>query len=180
MPASNAYVRGHNLVGMKVGATDTDLGRTAEDAVSLQMNVQSIELFSSQSLMAEDVGITQVGMDLNIKGIDGTLRNIGRLYGLPDDALTGDLVVGDVDEQLDFNETGIGSTERYIYSEGPGPRSSVRRIAAPRCKVKNVGPLVQSKTGWMIPEATWGVLWPGLTQEGATQPILTITDIVAS
>lgn len=180
MAASNAYVRGHNLVGMKISGTDTDLGRTAEDAVSIQMNVQSVELFSSQSLMAEDVGITQVGMELVINGIDGSLRNIQRLFGLPDAAFTGDLVVGAIDEQLDFNEDGIGATERFIYSEGPGPRSSTRRISAPRCKVKNVGPLQQGKTGWMLPTATWGVLRPDLDQAGAEQAILQITDITAS
>jgi|SRR5688572_17744390 len=180
MPASNAKVRGHQLVGMKVSGVDTDLGRTAEDAVSIQMNLQTVELFSSQSLMAEDVGITQVGMELVINGIDGSLRNIQRLFGLPDDAFSGDLVVGDTDEQLDFNEDEMGNTERYIFSEGPGPRSSTRRIAAPRCKVKQVGPLQQNKGSWMLPSSTWGVLRPDLTQGGAEQAILTITDIVAS
>lgn len=176
MPAANAFVRGHQEVGHVASSTDVPWGKTAEDAVSIQMNVQTVDLFSAQSKMNEDTGITQIGMDIVIKGIDGALRNIQRAFGLPDSAFTGDLSnITPSDEVLEFNEDEIGETERAIYSEGPGPLASTRRIDAPRCKLVSVGALAQSKTGWMLPEATWRVLNPG-----SSTPVVTITDIVAS
>jgi hypothetical protein len=172
MPATNAFVRGHQEVGHVItGPTDVPWGKTAEEAVQLQMNVTTVDLFSAQSKMNEDTGITQVGMDIQINGIDGALRNVGRVFGLPDAAFSGTLPAG---EELKFEQNDIGETERHIYSEGPGAGASTRRISAPRCKLVNVGPLAQSKTGWFLPTATWRVLNPS-----AGIPVVTITDAVA-
>jgi hypothetical protein len=170
---SNAFVRGHSEVGHKSGATDVPWGRTAEDAVSIQLNVQTVELYSAQSVMAEDSGVTQVGMQLGINGIDGSLQNIGRVLGLPDSAFTGDLSAS-TNEVLTFDKDDIGASALALYSKGPGPLSSVRRIDAPNCKLASAGALAQAKTGWMLPSAVFNILVP------ATGNPLTITDDAAS
>jgi hypothetical protein len=170
---AEATVRGHQEVGFVISAVDTPLGKTAEDAVSLQLDVTTIDLFSSQSKMPEDTGITQVAMKVDIKSINGAAKNIGRLIGLADTAFTGDLSA-DTNEVLTVEENTIGETERAIYSEGPGPLLSTRRIYAQRCKLASIGPLVQAKTGWMLPSVVWNVLNP---TSGAP---LTITDTPAS
>lgn len=179
--AVNALIRGHQEVGHvnEVTSPDTDVpwGKTGEEAIEIQMNVTTVDLFSAQSKMNEDTGITQVGMDAVINGIDGSLRNIGRMFGMPDAAFTGDIDSGT--EKLDFNQNDIGEQERHLYTLGPGARDasggiSVRRIDIFRAKLSNVGPLAQSKTGWMLPVATWRVLNPG------TDPVVTFTDEVGS
>jgi hypothetical protein len=170
---ANATVRGHQEVGHVSAAVDVPWGKTQEDAVTLQLNVTTVDLYSSQSKMPEDTGITQVGMQLTINSIDAALRNVGRVLGLPDSAFTGDLSA-DTNEVLAFADDTIGETERAIYSKGPGPLLSTRRIDASRCKLASAGPLSQSKTGWMLPTCTWNVLVP------TTGNVLTITDDAAS
>lgn len=171
--AVNAYIRGHQEVGhVEDGPADVPWGKTGEEAIEIQMNVETVDLFSAQSKMNEDTGITRVGMDMVINGIDGSLRNIGRGFGMPDDAFTGDIDLGQ--EELAFNQNDIGEQERHLYSEGPGAFGSVRRIDVPRAKLANVGPLAQAKTGWMLPVVTWRVLNPGV------DPVFTFTDTAAS
>jgi len=170
---AEATVRGHQEVGFVISAVDTSLGKTAEDAVTLSMNVTTVDLYSSQSKMQEDTGITQVAMQIAINSINGALKNFGRLLGLVDTAFAGDLSL-DTNEVLTVEEDTIGETERAIYSEGPGPLLSTRRIYAQRCKLASIGPIVQAKVGWMLPQMVWNVLNP---TSGAP---LTITDTPAS
>ena len=174
MPATNTYQRGHTEVGHRSGSpvTDTAWGKTQEEGFQIQMSVTTVDLLSAQSKMEEDTGITRVTMDAVVNGIDGSLRNIGRMYGMPDSSFTGD-VTSSTDEVLSFNQDDIGEEERHLYSLGPGAAASTRDIDIPRAKLSNAGPLVQSKTSWMTPVATWRILNPG------TDPVLTITDDVA-
>ena len=170
MPAINAFVRGSTEVGHFLsGPVDTAWGKTQQDGFQIQMNATTVDLLSAQSKMVEDTGTPQIGMDIVVNGIDGSLRNIGRVYGLPDSAFSGDLDTP-TDEVLAFNQAEIGETERAIYSEGPGPLGSVRRFEAYRCKIVNVGPLVQSSTSWMVPVGTWRILNPGV------DPVAQFTD----
>jgi hypothetical protein len=172
--AANAFVRGCTEVGHYTsGPVDVPWGKTQQDGFQIQMNVTTVDLLSAQSKMVEDTGTPQIGMDIVINGIDGSLTNIGRVYGLPDAAFTGDLGTG-TDEVLDFNQDEVGETERALYAEGPGPLGSVRRFTAERCKVVNVGALVFSSTSWMVPVGTWRILNPG------TDPVAQFTDIAAS
>jgi hypothetical protein len=174
--AANAFTRGHSEVGhVASGPVDVPWGKTAEEAVEIQMNVTSVDLFSSQSKMEEDTGISRVSMSLAINGIDGALQNIGRMFGMPDTAFTGDLSAS-TDEVLRFDQDDIGEEVREIYSLGAGALASVRRVSAPRCKLTDVGPLAQSKTGWMVPSATWRVLNPNT----AGVSVLTIRDLASS
>jgi hypothetical protein len=170
---SNAFVRGLAVVGLVISAVDTPLGRTQQNGFQIQMNVTTVDLLSAQSKLVEDTGIPQVGMDIVISGIDGSLRNIQRMFGIVDTAFSGDLSLG-TDEVLEFNANEIGETERHIYAEGPGPLGSTRRIDAYRTKLVNVGPLNMASTEWMVPVATWRILKP------AADPVFQITDIFAS
>lgn len=173
MPASAAKIRGHSEVGhVEAPSTDVPWGRTTEDGVEMQLGVQSVDLFSSQSLMEEDTGITRVSIGLVIPLVYAELEVIKNAFGIPDASLTGDLSAGTpTQEVLALAPGDIGSQERALYSLGVGPVST-RRIDVPRAKVTDLGNLKQSKTGWMTPQATWRALAP------ASGPVLTITDDV--
>lgn len=170
---SNAFVRGLAVVGLVISTVDTPLGKTQQNGFQIQMNVTTVDLLSAQSKMVEDTGIPQIGMDIVISGIDGSLQNIQRMFGMPSTAFTGDLSAT-TDEVLAFNQNEIGETEQHIYAEGPGPLGSTRRVDAYRTKLSNVGPLNMASTEWMVPVATWRILNPG------TDPVFQISDIAAS
>lgn len=173
--STNAFTRGHSEVGhVAAGPVDVPWGKAAEEAVELQFGVTTVDLYSSVGKLPEDTGITRVEGSLQINGIDGALQNIGRMLGMPDTAFSGDLSAS-VDELLQFDQDDIGEQERSLYSLGVGALASVRRIAAPRCKLVDVGPLAQSKTGWMVPQARWRFLNPNT---GAA--VLTIRDLASS
>lgn len=160
MPASAVNLRGHLEVGEVITATDTPWGKTQEEGVEVQVAVQSVELYSSQSTMMEDAGITRTGLSFVVRMIDSSLTTLRRLFGMPASALTGDLEAATpTAEVLSFNEGEIGSETKAIYSEGPGPEST-RRFDMPECKLTSIGRLVQSKTNYMLPEATWAILNP--------------------
>lgn len=153
--------RGHNEVGHVItGPTDVSWGKTQEEGVEIQVGVQSVDLFSAQSSMEEDTGITRTTLNFVARLIDAALQSIQRAFGIPDSEFTGDLEAATpTAEVLDFEAGLVGSQERELYSLGPGP-ASTRRIEVPRAKVSDLGPLQQSKTGWMLPQATWRALNP--------------------
>jgi hypothetical protein len=117
-------------------------------------------------------------VDLVINGIDASLENIQRAFGMPDTAFTGGPLPG-TPEVLEFLENDIGEAERFIYAEGPGPQSTIRRIEVPRTKLANVGSLNMASTEWMLPVTTWRALNPN-TGVGGTTPVMTITDAAAA
>lgn len=160
MPTTAFYTgRGHTEVG-HVDGGDNSWGKTQEDGIEVQAAVTAVDLFSAQSTMEEDTGITRTSLSILIRLIDASLQSIQRLFGIPDSEFTGDLTAATpTAEVLDFEEGLIGSTERVLYSLGPGP-SSTRRIDVPRAKVADLGSLAQSKVNWMLPQATWRVLNP--------------------
>lgn len=176
MPISHATLRGHNEVGEVIaGPTDSPWGRTQEEGVELQVSVQSVDLFSAQSTMDEDAGITRTSLSLVVRLLSGTLLTIRRALGIPSAQLTGDLAAATpTTEVLAIKAGNIGFEEKHLYSIGAGP-ASTRRIAASRCMLTDMGPLQQSKTGWVLPVATWRILDP--TVNFATPlAVLTITD----
>lgn len=171
MAAADTPVRGHTVFGhAAAGPTRTAWGRTGEEAVTLQFAVTTVDLYSSQSKMPEDTGITRVESTLAVNGIDGSLTNIGRMLGMPDSSHNGGDLTALTDEALDFNDDDVGEQERWLYSLGPGPLNSTRTIDAFRCKVSDVQPLMQAKTDWMLPQASWRMLRP------TSGPFITITD----
>lgn len=150
--------RGHQEVGhVGAGPADVSWGKTSEDGVEVQMQVTAVDLFSSQSLMEEDTGISRVSMSLAMNLIHSELSVIADAFGIPAASLTGDGAT--TPETLAIGQADLGAEERALYSLGPGPNST-RRINAPRAKVADLGNLVQSKTNWMQPAPTWRVLEP--------------------
>lgn len=172
MPASDAYVRGHSRVGELIGGSPTWWGKCREEAVSVNLNVQTVELHPSDGKSAVDVGITRADCDIVVGGIDGSLTNIHRFLGLSAGDLTGGLPA--TSEVLSINAENLGETVRNFLSEGVGALGTVRRINAPRAKPFGLGSLQQTKTGWMTPEVTLRALDPG------TDIVVIITDIVES
>ena len=63
MPTAQFRARGHSEVGhVESGPTDVSWGKTSEDGVEVQVNVTAVDLYSSQSTMEEDTGITRTSM----------------------------------------------------------------------------------------------------------------------
>lgn len=178
MPISHATLRGHNEVGeVTTGPVDNPWGRTQEEGVELQVSVQSVDLFSSQSTMDEDAGITRTSLSLMIRLISGTLVTLRRALGIPSAQLTGDLAnATPTAEVLTIKAGNIGAELKHIYSIGDGP-ASTRRIAASRCILTDMAPLQQSKTNWLLPSATWRILDP-TTNFASPLAVVTITDAV--
>ena len=173
MAASNAYTRGHSEFGhIAAGPTDVPWGEAGEEAVQIQIAVQNVELHGAGSKSAFDVGITRADLDLVVNGIDGSLTNIHRFLGLATGDITGSLPASD--EVLSINAENIGEAVREVYSLGAGALSLVRRIEVPSAKPFNLGPLAQTKTGWMIPSVTFRCLNPG------DDIVMTIRDISSS
>lgn len=175
MPTSGFRARGHSEVGHVIaGPTDVPWGKTAEDGIDLQINVTAVDLFSSQSTMEEDTGISRMSLSIVARLIDAALQVFQRATGSPDTEFSGDLAdATPTAEVLDFEEGLIGSVERAIYSEGPGP-ASTRRLDAVRAKVADIQSVSQSKVNWWTPTVTWRVLNPA-----AGGHALRITDAVA-
>jgi len=176
MPTTGFRARGHSEVGHvdPSGPTDVPWGKTAEDGIDLQVNATSVDLFSSQSTMEEDTGITRTSLSIVARLIDAALQVFQRATGTPDSEFTGDLEdATPTAEVLDFEEGKIGSVERALYSLGPGP-ASTRRIDAVRSKVADIQSVSQSKVNWWTPTVTWRVLNPA-----AGGHALRITDATA-
>lgn len=172
MPASNARQIGINEVGEVIAATDTSWGRTQEDGVTLQLTANTVDLMSGQAYMKEDSRLTSAQLQIVAALIFSELTNLKRIWGLPDDALTGDLSGGTATpEVLSILQSNLGTVEKALYVLGPGPVST-RRIDAIRCRASSFGELKMAKNAFTLPQATYEVLAP---DSGAA---LTITDDV--
>lgn len=160
MATSGFYTaRGHTDVGHD-DSGDVSWGKTQEEGVEIQVAVNSVDLYSAQSTMEEDTGITRTSLSLVARLIDAALNVIQRATGIPDSEFTGDLTdPTPTSEVLDLEEGLIGSVERTIYSTGPGP-TSTRRIDIPRAKVIDISSMAQSKVAWWLLTVTWRVLNP--------------------
>lgn len=167
MAQAHAFTRGHSELGdVNSFGTREAWGKAGEEAVSIQVAVQTVELHGSDSKSAYDVGITRADLDVQVNGITGTLANIHKFLGLAD---------GDLDEStplvpatesggpidLDINAENLGEKVRHFYSLGTGADGSVRELRVPKAKPINFGPLAQNKTSWMVPQVTFRALNPG-------------------
>lgn len=177
MPATASRLIGISEVGHVTDApADVPWGNTQQEGVTLQMTADTVELMSAQAKMREDVSLVSANIQLVIALIVAELTALQRLWGLPDDALEGDLTGGvPEDEVLTIEEGNLGTQERALYVLGPGPVST-RRIEVARARIADIGNIQMGSTAYTLPQATWSVLNPA-PAEPAVHPLV-ITDAV--
>lgn len=146
------YYRGITEFG-HVGSDDVDVpwGKTGEDGFSITHSVTRESLFSGQDLAEVDSAITRVEVAVNVSLIQGDAETLARSLGLPDSAVTGDVLEVLADE--------LGTEEFHLYAIQPGPSGPVRYDFF-RARVSDFGALAVSKTAWLTPSPTFAVLTP--------------------
>lgn len=170
MPASGETLIGVNAIGEHDGAgTDTDWGRTQESGATLQLDVTKQTLLSGQAKMAEDSHISAVEMSVQFDALFSELEKLQLMLAIPSSQFSGDLS-SSTQEELVIDQASIGSVQKGIFVEGPGP-ASTRRLEAAIAELADVGDLVWADDEWTLPQVTWDVL---NTEDGTG--VLTITD----
>lgn len=174
MPAGISFVRGNSDFGRVISGVDTSLADTGESGVPIGIEVTPLRLYSAQSKMPVDAGISQIGMRATPNIINLSLQNLA--YALLEEAqFSGNLLTPAI-EQFEFQKDSIGESEGSIYSEGAGPLGSVRRIYMPRVVLVGLGQLNQGKTEWMQITPEYETLDPGDDVHGDPIAVCTVTD----
>lgn len=174
MPAGVSFIRGNSDFGRVISGVDTSLADTAESGVPIGIEVSPLRLYSAQSKMPRDAGISQIAMRATPTIVNLSLQNLA--YALLEESnFSGDLV-GASPEVFNFAKDTIGETEGAIYSLGPGPLGSTRRIDMPRVVLVGLGALNQGKTEWMSLQPEYESLDPGDDVHGNPIHPCTITD----
>lgn len=170
MPESGYHHRGINDIGHVDGGSDVSWGKTQQAGAVLQLATTTADLQSGQSKVMEESEVITADMQLVFNLLSTALQQMQYYLGIPDADFSGDLTGGPTQEVLDIDES-IGSIERQIFAEGPGP-SSTRRIDVARAKLADFSDLGLAHDGYATPQVTWRALAPS---SGAP---VTITDAV--
>lgn len=152
----------------------TSLADTAENGVPIGVQVSPIYLYTAQSKMPRDSGVTQVLFEARPEIFNLELENFAKAL-LEDSAYT-----AGPPKTFNFRKDTLGESEGAIYSEGRGEASDkIRRLFAPLVRLTGLGDVVQAKTEWMAIRPTYTILDPGTDESGNAIHPLQVAEIAA-
>lgn len=150
------------------------LADTGEQGVPVGVEISPIYLYTSQSKMPRDSGVTQVRFEARPEIFNCELQNFSKVL-IEDSAYA-----AGPPKVFNFRKDTLGESEGAIYSEGRGESSSaIRRLFAPLVRLTGLGDVVQGKTEWMACRPTYTILDPGLDESGGAIYPLQIAEITS-
>jgi hypothetical protein len=163
-----------NLTAATIAAGDkVSLADTAEDGVPIGVEISPIYLYTAQSKMPRDSGVTQVSFNATPTIMNTDLQNLAFALGEDSAYSAGPPIT------FNFRKDTLGEAAIAWYSEGKAGTGLLRRIFAPLSRLTGLGNLQQAKSAWMAINPTYTVLDPGTDPSGAPIHPLQIADLAA-